>query len=91
VVPGTQGLFEVARRLSATENLALRDIGKLYAQGVLLPQFGTGLADPGPAPGHRRRLSPARRAPVRRPGPVRFSPPSRRCSYATGPGPAGHR
>ncbi|MGA6204424.1 NtaA/DmoA family FMN-dependent monooxygenase [Nocardia testacea] len=39
VVPGTQGLFEVARRLSAAENLTLRDIGKLYAQGVLLPQF----------------------------------------------------
>ncbi|WP_328396613.1 LLM class flavin-dependent oxidoreductase [Nocardia sp. NBC_00416] len=39
VVPGTQGLFDVARRLSATQNLTLRDIGKLYAQGVLLPQF----------------------------------------------------
>jgi FMN-dependent oxidoreductase (nitrilotriacetate monooxygenase family) len=38
-VPGTQGLFDVARRLSARDNLTLRDIGKLYAQGVLLPQF----------------------------------------------------
>ena len=39
VVPGTQGLFDVARRLSVEDNLTLRDIGKLYAQGVLLPQF----------------------------------------------------
>ncbi|MFD0690543.1 LLM class flavin-dependent oxidoreductase [Actinomadura fibrosa] len=38
-VPGTQGLFDVARRLSARDNLTLRDIGKLYSQGVLLPQF----------------------------------------------------
>ncbi len=38
-VTGTQGLFEVARRLSERDNLTLRDIGKLYAQGVLLPQF----------------------------------------------------
>ncbi|NCL73372.1 Nitrilotriacetate monooxygenase component A [Rhodococcus sp. YH1] len=38
-VPGTQGLFDVARRLSVEDNLTLRDIGKLYAQGVLLPQF----------------------------------------------------
>lgn len=38
-VPGTKGLFEVARSLSVNENLTLRDIGKLYAQGVLLPQF----------------------------------------------------
>ncbi|MEH3054073.1 MAG: LLM class flavin-dependent oxidoreductase [Patulibacter minatonensis] len=38
-VPGTQGLFDVARRLSARDSLTLRDIGKLYAQGVLLPQF----------------------------------------------------
>ncbi|ROO86201.1 dibenzothiophene-5,5-dioxide monooxygenase [Actinocorallia herbida] len=38
-VPGTQGLFDVARRLSARDNLTLRDIGRLYAQGVLLPQF----------------------------------------------------
>ncbi|MFF0501483.1 LLM class flavin-dependent oxidoreductase [Nocardia aobensis] len=39
VVPGTQGLFDVARRLSVRDNLTLRDIGRLYAQGVLLPQF----------------------------------------------------
>ncbi|TWS18252.1 LLM class flavin-dependent oxidoreductase [Tsukamurella asaccharolytica] len=38
-VTGTQGLFDVARRLSERDNLTLRDIGKLYAQGVLLPQF----------------------------------------------------
>lgn len=38
-MPGTQGLFDVARRLSARDSLTLRDIGKLYAQGVLLPQF----------------------------------------------------
>ncbi|MFF3572310.1 LLM class flavin-dependent oxidoreductase [Nocardia jiangxiensis] len=38
-VPGTQGLFEVAHRLSVENNLTLRDVGKLYAQGVLLPQF----------------------------------------------------
>ena len=38
-VPGTQGLFEVAHRLSVEDNLTLRDVGKLYAQGVLLPQF----------------------------------------------------
>ena len=38
-VSGTQGLFEVARRLSERDNLSLRDIGKIYAQGVLLPQF----------------------------------------------------
>ncbi|SNT30636.1 LLM class flavin-dependent oxidoreductase [Rhodococcoides kyotonense] len=38
-VPGSQGLFDVARRLSDKDSLTLRDIGKLYAQGVLLPQF----------------------------------------------------
>jgi FMN-dependent oxidoreductase (nitrilotriacetate monooxygenase family) len=38
-VSGTQGLFDVARRLSERDNLTLRDIGRLYAQGVLLPQF----------------------------------------------------
>ena len=36
---GTQGLFDVARRLSERDQLTLRDIGKLYAQGVMLPQF----------------------------------------------------
>jgi FMN-dependent oxidoreductase (nitrilotriacetate monooxygenase family) len=38
-VPGSQGLFDVARRLSERDALTLRDVGKLYAQGVLLPQF----------------------------------------------------
>jgi FMN-dependent oxidoreductase (nitrilotriacetate monooxygenase family) len=37
-VPGSEGLFEVARRLSQRDSLTLRDIGKLYAQGVMLPQ-----------------------------------------------------
>lgn len=44
-VGGTQGLFDVARRLSERDNLTLRDIGKLYAQGVLLPQFVGTAAD----------------------------------------------
>ncbi|AYJ48154.1 LLM class flavin-dependent oxidoreductase [Rhodococcus sp. P1Y] len=38
-VPGSQGLFDLARRLSDKDSLSLRDVGKLYAQGVLLPQF----------------------------------------------------
>lgn len=38
-VAGTQGLYDLARRLSHRDALTLRDIGKLYAQGVLLPQF----------------------------------------------------
>jgi FMN-dependent oxidoreductase (nitrilotriacetate monooxygenase family) len=38
-VPGTLGLFAVARSLSLKNDLTLRDIGKLYAQGVMLPQF----------------------------------------------------
>ena len=36
---GTQGLFDTARRVANRDNLTLRDIGKWYAQGVLLPQF----------------------------------------------------
>jgi FMN-dependent oxidoreductase (nitrilotriacetate monooxygenase family) len=36
-VPGCQGIFDVARRLSEKQSLTLRDIGQLYAQGVLLP------------------------------------------------------
>ncbi|QKT06694.1 LLM class flavin-dependent oxidoreductase [Gordonia sp. X0973] len=44
-VSGTQGLFDVARRLSQRDALTLRDIGKLYAQGVLLPQFVGTAAD----------------------------------------------
>lgn len=39
VVPGCQGIFDVARRLSANDRLTLRDIGRLYAQGVLLPHI----------------------------------------------------
>lgn len=38
-VPGSQGLFDIARRLSQRDELTLRDVGKLYAQGVMLPQF----------------------------------------------------
>ncbi|MSW50661.1 MAG: NtaA/DmoA family FMN-dependent monooxygenase [Actinobacteria bacterium] len=38
-VPGSQGLFDVARRLSERDSLTLRDVGRLYAQGVMLPQF----------------------------------------------------
>ncbi|MFB2552580.1 LLM class flavin-dependent oxidoreductase [Ensifer soli] len=38
-VPGCQGIFDVARRLTVKGNLTLRDIGKLYAQGVLLPHI----------------------------------------------------
>ena len=38
-VSGTQGLFDTARRVAERDNLTLRDIGKWYAQGVLLPQF----------------------------------------------------
>lgn len=38
-VSGTQGLFDLARRLSERDSLTLRDIGRLYAQGVLLPQL----------------------------------------------------
>jgi alkanesulfonate monooxygenase SsuD/methylene tetrahydromethanopterin reductase-like flavin-dependent oxidoreductase (luciferase family) len=36
-VPGCQGIFDVARRLSEKQSLTLRDIGQLYAEGVLLP------------------------------------------------------
>jgi FMN-dependent oxidoreductase (nitrilotriacetate monooxygenase family) len=38
-VPGAQGLFAVAHRLSRRDSLTLRDVGALYAQGVMLPQF----------------------------------------------------
>jgi FMN-dependent oxidoreductase (nitrilotriacetate monooxygenase family) len=38
-VPGTHGLFEVARTLSVKRDLTLRDVGKLYAHGVMLPQI----------------------------------------------------
>ncbi|PWN03215.1 FMN-dependent monooxygenase [Nocardioides silvaticus] len=38
-VGGSQGLFDLAKRLSDRDSLTLRDVGKLYAQGVMLPQF----------------------------------------------------
>jgi alkanesulfonate monooxygenase SsuD/methylene tetrahydromethanopterin reductase-like flavin-dependent oxidoreductase (luciferase family) len=38
-VTGTQGLFDAVRRVANRDSLTLRDIGKWYAQGVLLPQF----------------------------------------------------
>ena len=38
-VQGMQGLFETVVRLSETEGLTLRDVGKRYAQGVLVPQL----------------------------------------------------
>jgi alkanesulfonate monooxygenase SsuD/methylene tetrahydromethanopterin reductase-like flavin-dependent oxidoreductase (luciferase family) len=36
---GSQGLFAVARSLSIKDELTLRDVGKLYAQGITLPQL----------------------------------------------------
>lgn len=38
-VGGIKGLFEVALRLSKKDQLTLRDIGRLYAEGVLLPHM----------------------------------------------------
>ena len=32
-------LFDAVRRVANRDNLTLRDVGKWYAQGVLLPQF----------------------------------------------------
>lgn len=37
--PGSQGLLSTVRSLSHKEQLTLRDIGKLYAQGITLPQL----------------------------------------------------
>ena len=37
--PGSKGLFAVAHALGAKNDLTLRDLGKLYAQGIILPQF----------------------------------------------------
>jgi len=37
--PGSQGLFAVVRSLSTRQDLTLRDVGKLYAQGITLPQL----------------------------------------------------
>lgn len=36
-VGGIKELFEVALRLSKKDELTLRDIGRLYAEGILLP------------------------------------------------------
>jgi FMN-dependent oxidoreductase (nitrilotriacetate monooxygenase family) len=36
-INGVRGLYELAVRLTKNGNLTLRDIGRLYAQGVLLP------------------------------------------------------
>lgn len=36
-VGGIKGLFEVALRLSKKDGLTLRDVGRLYAEGILLP------------------------------------------------------
>ncbi|MEP1080266.1 LLM class flavin-dependent oxidoreductase [Leptolyngbya sp. PL-A3] len=42
-VGGIKGLFEIAVRLSKSDGLTLRDIGKLYGAGVLVPPVvGTG-------------------------------------------------
>ncbi|MEH2260775.1 LLM class flavin-dependent oxidoreductase [Nostoc sp.] len=38
-VGGIRGLFELALRLSKKEGLTLRDIGRLYAEGILLPHL----------------------------------------------------
>lgn len=37
--PGSKGLLETARSASLTGELTLRDIGRWYAQGIMLPQF----------------------------------------------------
>jgi FMN-dependent oxidoreductase (nitrilotriacetate monooxygenase family) len=37
--PGSKGLFAVVNTLSQKKSLTLRDVGKLYAQGIVLPQF----------------------------------------------------
>ena len=38
-VPGSQGLFATVRSLSNKQDLTLRDVGKLYAQGITVPQL----------------------------------------------------
>ena len=38
-VPGSQGLFATVRSLSRKQDLTLRDVGKLYAQGITVPQL----------------------------------------------------
>lgn len=37
--PGSKGLLETARSASLKGELTLRDIGRWYAQGIMLPQF----------------------------------------------------
>ena len=37
--PGSKGLFAVARAMGVDNDLTLRQVGKLYAQGIVLPQF----------------------------------------------------
>ena len=37
--PGSKGLLATARSASLTGELTLRDIGRWYAQGIILPQF----------------------------------------------------
>lgn len=37
--PGSKGLMEAARAASLAGDLTLRDIGRWYAQGIILPQF----------------------------------------------------
>lgn len=36
---GSQGLFAIARKLSQTEGLTLRDLGNAYGRGILVPQL----------------------------------------------------
>jgi alkanesulfonate monooxygenase SsuD/methylene tetrahydromethanopterin reductase-like flavin-dependent oxidoreductase (luciferase family) len=38
-VPGSQGSFASVRSLSSKQDLTLRDVGKLYARGITLPQI----------------------------------------------------
>jgi len=44
-VGGIQGLFRLARELSAEGRLTLREVGRLYAQGVLVPQVAGTVQD----------------------------------------------
>jgi hypothetical protein len=36
-INGVQGMYDLAVRLTRNRNLTLRDIGRLYAEGILLP------------------------------------------------------
>ncbi|KAF1048400.1 LLM class flavin-dependent oxidoreductase [Xylophilus sp.] len=44
-VAGIQGLFRLVLELSAERQLSLRDVGRLYAQGILVPQVAGTPAD----------------------------------------------